>query len=147
MPRIRNPEPTWECIICGRQYTTRIEAEQCETHGLAPFLPTGLIYGSHNKEESFYHCITQAIAVNNICWHGNYPSTWITRDNGCRDSLWSYMCGGGNSIQLFNYHHLDFNRPSFHRMIVFLEEFGVEPTLWDGEKVVSFYSVIANEDD
>lgn len=123
----------YECELCRRRYTEKKHAEECE-RAKPPEYPIGCIYGDH--KDSMYKNITFAVAKNRFTGHLNVGSSWACRDNGYGDSLGENTCGG-NSLMLDKYHaNLDFNHPTFKRMVNWLKSQNIPITVWDGEKAV-----------
>lgn len=127
----------WQCDICGRRYTSKGLAKECEENGAAVEYPIGTIYGNHEKG-AFYENITFAVATNDTKNHINTGGSWACRDTGYGDSLGESMCGG-NSLNLNDYDaKLDFEHPTFKRMVEYLKSQGIPIYIWDGKNPVLY---------
>lgn len=127
----------YECDICRQRYSEKEEAEKCEARAFADEYPIGCMYGDHEKG-SFYENITFAVATNDTDHHINLGASWACRDNGSGDSLGESLCSG-NSLNLNNFDaNLDFEHPTFKRMVEYLKSQNIPITIWDGENPVPF---------
>lgn len=128
----------YQCEICGDRSKEKSKALECEAKGLDFAYPVGMIFGNHTKE-AMYNGITFAIAKIAYCGHLNDSALWACRDNGAGDSVGKEMCGNGGFLHFNEYQaHLDFNDPTFKRMVKFLNKSKIPITIWDGKKVVKY---------
>lgn len=128
----------YKCEICGYMSRNKKEVEKCELRGYGKEYPIGCIYGNHS-ENSFYKDITFAVAKNRTKKsHFNFGYSWACRDNGAGDSIGKNMCGGGGLYLSKSNGKLNFNHPTFKRMVMFLKYKNIPITIWDGEKAVKF---------
>ena len=131
----------YECEICRYRSTDKKSVEKCEARGLGKQYPIGCIYGDHS-EGAFYENITLAVAQNKIkkgCMgHSNTGNSWACRDNGYGDSLGRERCGSGTLYLNKHDGRLDFNHPTFKRMVDYLKSKNIPITVWDGSKPVPY---------
>jgi len=126
----------WICEICRREYSSKEGADDCESHGLAPSYPIGLIFGNNNGS-ALYSKMVFCVESIDVDGHCGYISAWACRDNGYGDSLGDETCGGFPCRGLGEYYgNVDTAMPAFHRMVDFLKQRGITPTLWNGKEVV-----------
>lgn len=125
----------YECEICRQKYNYK-SAQACEARGYAKEYPIGCIYGNHEKG-AFYENITFAVAINVIDGHANFGSSWACRDTGAGDSL-TETCGV-NSLKLnISHSKLDFEHPTFKRMVEHLKSINIPITIWNGKTAIPY---------
>ena len=128
----------YECEICRRRFATAKEALACEQRKV-PIYPVGLIYGNHTPG-TLYCDITFAVArENTIERHTNITGSWACRSRFYGDSLDDNLCGSANGLSLSEYDaKLDFEHPTFKRMIEYLESKNIPITIWNGKEPVPY---------
>jgi rubredoxin len=125
----------YKCEICDHLYDSKEDALACEARGLPEEVPVGLIFNNASSDV-FYKDITFAIAENNIHGHVNIPSMWACRDSGMSDSLGENRCGDNSVLRLAEEGIPDPDHQTFKRLVAWMQEAGIEPSCWDGEKGV-----------
>lgn len=120
----------YRCALCRALYETEVEARNCEARGPAPTWPKGLIFQIPDHQ---FKRVVFALAWSHISAHESRPKVWVTRDDGGDDTL-SYMAGLPTTYatQTSNPTICSPDRAlaAFGRMLVHLEQRGVQPQLW-----------------
>lgn len=126
----------YQCEICGRSYDNTEQAKACEARPTPVTPPPGVIFGNATKD-TFYHGITFATAAGmKILNHNLYGSLWACRDH-CGDSVGKDTCGNGFWSGFDGKDAPDPGHPTFKRLVEALKYQGIQPLVWNGEKVVS----------
>lgn len=126
------------CEVCDSSYDTPERALECEARGLAFDYPIGMIYGNH-EQGAFYKNITFATAQGlRADGHSDLRSSWACRDNEYGDSLGKSTCAGS----IFNVGQysgkLNFEHPTFKRMVAYLKSQNIPITIWNGKEAVPY---------
>lgn len=125
----------YECEVCKARFKTPDAALRCEAQGPGIAYPTGMIFNNASHPTDFYRNMTFAIAKVHVQGHYVDAGSWACRDNSYGDNL-NELC----SVEpegVAEYNRPDPNHPTFKRMVDAIRAKGIEPTVWDGAKVVT----------
>lgn len=132
----------YQCEICSRKHSTADDALACEARGrfdMSKVYPVGMILAS-NKPGDLYEKMTFAVAVygKSDGKHTCNFHCWACRDTGpAGDTLGDDTCGCWSHADLGTYYaQVDPERPSFKRMVAYLQSKGIAVTVWDGARPV-----------
>jgi len=98
-----------------------------------------MIYGNHYDSRHIYKNITFAVAEIELYEHLNISSSWACRDGMYYgDSLGKNTCGM-NSLNLNEYDSkLNFEHPTFKRMVAYLLKNNIPITIWNGKEPILY---------
>ena len=79
----------YECEICGDKYSTKEDAEDCESKGLPELYPIGMIFSLGYENMLF------AVIKQNVKAYGHHHSylTHACRDTNIGDNIFGQYCG------------------------------------------------------
>lgn len=135
------------CEICQAVYDEAKEAEACEARGIpdTTSVPIGCMDGSNADPKSFYANMVFAAAVVSsgkkyLNPHDLQIGLWGCRDTPVGDNvgLNVELCGRGGHFKKGHPANIDVKAPATQRMFLALREMDIEPTVWDGEKAISW---------
>lgn len=131
----------YECGICGRRFDNMGDAFACEAEGLAREYPIGCIFACHTAG-AMYSNMTFAVASNRLEKHLNWRTRWACRDNQYDDCLGENKCGSDiNDLNEYDA-RIDFNHPTFIRMVEWLKSQSIPITIWNGVEAVPYDETI-----
>lgn len=128
------------CEICRRRYDSGLVARECEAQGRpdTALVPIGCMDGSNAEPESFYADMVFAAASVRADNHRLRVSAWACRDTPTGDNVGKELCSGDQHFQRGRPANIDVKAPSTLRMIKELRKADIKPTVWDGEKAISW---------
>ncbi len=125
----------YQCEGCDRWYSSAVSAAHCESRGVPPPWPVGLLYveptgGFYGDKLAF------AVAESWVEGHIADASLWACRDTPAGDSLGENKCKSGNFFTPCKFDPSCLDRPPVQRLVSWLRAKGITPLVWDGGKAV-----------